>query len=109
MLTYDKGTFFSIQIHNVMAGFGTNEPTMTEIIIPRTNQEHADMQVAYAKCMLKINYRWRVLGKLYFAPVDYGTPLLAAIEGEVSGSLRDLYVMIVQVTVDSLSLNKNAH
>lgn len=33
----------------------------------------------------------------YTISADYGTALLAAIEGEVSGSLRDLYVMIVLV------------
>lgn len=50
-LTYNTSTFLSIEFHKAIAGFGANEPTMTEILISRTNQELADMQVAYATCM----------------------------------------------------------
>ena len=51
MLTYNTSTFLSIEFHEGIAGFGANEPTMTEILISRTNQELVDMQVTYGKCI----------------------------------------------------------
>lgn len=55
MLTYNTSTFLSIEFHEAISGFGSNEPTMKEIIISRTNQELADMQLAYETCTKSYN------------------------------------------------------
>lgn len=50
MLTHDKSTFLSIELHETMAGAGTDEPALTEVLMSRTNQELADLRTTYGLC-----------------------------------------------------------
>lgn len=50
MLTHDTAKFLSIELHETMARSGTDEVSLTEIVMSRTNQELADVRIAFIDC-----------------------------------------------------------
>ncbi len=50
MLTHGMIKFLSIELHETMALFGTDEASLTEIIMSRSNQELADIRDYFVAC-----------------------------------------------------------
>lgn len=96
ILTYDKSNFLAIEFHEAMSGIGFDEPSMTEILISRSNQELEEMGTAYSQSNELFNNWFRNDCSLV-RYADYGLTLTGAIASEVSGSLRDLYTLLAQV------------
>lgn len=67
-------------IRKAVAGLGTNETLLTEVLCGRTNAEMNAIKAAYQQ--------------------RYGKTLEATLESELSGDLRRLFVMLVQATRD---------
>lgn len=50
MLTHSMIKFLSIELHETMEAPGTDEPSLTEVMISRSNQELADIQTFFNSC-----------------------------------------------------------
>ena len=50
MLAHGMTKFLSIELHETMARSGTDETSLTEIVMSRTNQELADVRSFYLDC-----------------------------------------------------------
>ena len=52
-LTYTLWEFLSVELHDAMAGSGTNEPAVTEVLTSRTNAEIALIRTGYEKSIVE--------------------------------------------------------
>ena len=50
MLTHGMIKLLSIELHETMVRPGTDEPSLTEIIMSRSNQELGDIETFYNNC-----------------------------------------------------------
>lgn len=50
MLTHGMAKFLSIELHETMSRSGTDETSLTEIVMSRTNQELAEVNSFYIDC-----------------------------------------------------------
>ena len=57
MLTYATNEFLAIELHDTMAGAGTDEASLTEILMSRTNQELAETRNFYVICIYKLTFQ----------------------------------------------------
>jgi annexin A7/11 len=50
MLIHSMAKFLSIELYETMSRSGTDETSLTEIVMSRTNQELADVRSFYVDC-----------------------------------------------------------
>lgn len=50
MLTHGTIKFLSIELHETMALPGTDEPSLTEVMMSRSNQEMKEIETFFANC-----------------------------------------------------------
>ena len=50
MLTHSMVKFLSLELYETMSRLGTDETSLTEIVMSRTNQELADVRSFYVNC-----------------------------------------------------------
>jgi annexin A7/11 len=50
MLTHGMAKFLSIELHETMSRSGTDETSLTEIVMSRTNQELAEVRNFFLDC-----------------------------------------------------------
>lgn len=61
MLTHGMAKFLSIELHETMSRSGTDEPSLTEIVMSRTNQELAEVRNFFLDCeciYIGLNIEW---------------------------------------------------
>ncbi|XP_045032148.1 annexin A4 [Daphnia magna] len=84
MLTHSMIKFLSIELHETMDAPGTDEPSLTEVMISRSNQELADIQT--------------------FFNSYYGHTLVSEIESDTSGPYRRLLIQMAEGRRDETNL-----
>lgn len=95
--TYD---FLAKEIYNAVAGIGTDEETIIEIICTASNAEINNIKMAYHKCKfyLYIMFCYILCNNLNFIILlVFGNDLEKELMGETSGSFRRLLVSLCQV------------
>ncbi|XP_046642532.1 annexin B11-like [Daphnia pulicaria] len=84
MLTHGMIKFLSIELHETMARPGTDEPSLTEVIMSRSNQELDEIETFFN------NY--------------YGHSLVSEIEADTTGSYRQLLIQMAEGRRDETML-----
>ena len=51
MLIHNMAKFLAIELNDIMARPGTDEPSLTEVMMSRSNQELKDIESIYTTCM----------------------------------------------------------
>ncbi|KAI9563873.1 hypothetical protein GHT06_011340 [Daphnia sinensis] len=84
MLTHGMIKFLSIELHDTMARAGTDEKSLTEIIMSRSNQELSEIRTFF------LDY--------------YGHTLVSEIEGDTSGAYQRLLIQMAEGLRDESNL-----
>ena len=81
-----------------MALPGTDEASLTEVMISRSNQELAEIRNFFIDCKSQEHKKYILVNiKFILLTTDYGHTLVSEIEGDTSGPYEQLLIQMAEV------------